>query len=406
MAESYTPSTGDVQAYLAEHVASDRSPYPRFGLLLSEQYRKGEAWSSAHAAQIVGQIDSVFESLGPWVTKNWRTEPALGKIKEVGGLFNERYRGAITAGECTLYFAETAAEGLGQVPRHWLNIKAVLRSLYKSVVDTDEFSGLIIQHLQVLNEKKRQEAARLRNESDRVKAEEEATKLRLRAEIAALKRKEEEMASAAWLNSVELFGGENPTEYPVTHFLAAIDGTADLAGLTEVQKCMAARLRLKGAARRYVFSSELATTQSWATLKAALLARFDQPTNLHMTAQKFRACAQTPGETVAGFYARLAEAAQKWDQMREEIPEGEGREGKVAQRAAQLAEDMKSQFLHGLLSPIKRYVQLRDPATLEDSFRIACAEEVNLMADQMQTASISAILTNSQTNDSCFRCRA
>lgn len=144
--------------------------------------------------------------------------------------------------------------------------------------------------------------------------------------------------------------------------MGSIDETALIADWTEQQK---ARLKLKQKAKQFIDSEpDLKRTTSWTTLKDALKQQFTLPYVRGAAKKNFVECRQRVSEPSRQFLTSLKILGNKTITLT-------GVKNTDQPILDKLEQDITTQFILGLLMPIKQRVLSRNPATLAKALELA-----------------------------------
>ncbi len=213
-------------------------------------------------------------------------------------------------------------------------------------------------------------------------------KQKLDREVLFSVRAEHAMAHASYISGVENFTGTK-SGFTVDDFIDALEGAFDLiesspvpAGAAASQlddkfKCSTLRLKLRGEARAWLRSdAELPVLADWEDLTKRLRERFRPRVSHTALQQAFKACVQRHGETPTAYATRLRLAGQELAQA---LPAAaDETEKKIRRKLLEI--DTLSFYLDGLLPSISRFVNARQPKTLEEA--IGAAEDETRAAQQ------------------------
>lgn len=155
----------------------------------------------------------------------------------------------------------------------------------------------------------------------------------------------------------------------VDEFIGIIEETATLANWTEAQKVAITRLKLREDAKQFVKSEEdLKTTPSWDALSRALKKQFQRTEINGESRRKFLECKQRTVETSRQFLTRLKSLGNHTMSYT-------GIKDVDAVLKHRFEEDLITQFMMGLLMPIKARILSKAPNTLNSALELAEREE-------------------------------
>lgn len=167
------------------------------------------------------------------------------------------------------------------------------------------------------------------------------------------------------IESIPTYDGQSSIE----EFLSVIDETALLANWSDEQKVAIARLKLRNKAKQFIESEPtLQTTTAWTTLKDALKKQFMRQYVKGAAMKNFIECRQRNGETCRQFLTRLKLLANRTVTLT-------GIPATDSIIRTKLEQDVTTQFILGLLMPIKQRVLSANPKSLEEALKHAEMEE-------------------------------
>lgn len=150
-------------------------------------------------------------------------------------------------------------------------------------------------------------------------------------------------------------------------FMSIIEETAILANWSDRQKTCIVRLKLRGKAKQFIDSEpELQTTADWAKLKQELRTQFSRPCVKGSAIKNFIECRQRIGETCRQYLTRLKLLANKTLELT-----GDATDDAADRR--KLEKDISTQFVLGLVHPLKQRVLSKNPSNLTAA--LECAEQ-------------------------------
>ncbi|KAE8742531.1 hypothetical protein FOCC_FOCC011941 [Frankliniella occidentalis] len=305
----------------------------------------------------------MFKELHATLAESWRASAA---VASVGSRFLRVYPPTGYGGRPAIHYAATSNDVYqADEDRFFLDLRAVLVNVAPAIEDPKDPPAGVFQAF-VSWYVRQQEIARL--------------------EALAAKKAEEEriMNAAVVLGSVEPFSGEPEGGYGVQAFLQAVSMAADLAKLVEAEKCQLCRLKLRGAAREFLETDpDLPALQSWGELSKRLLQRFAPADDVYTLSTQFHAAKQRSNESVAAFASRLQRLGARWNEAR-----GPTTDADKAVRRAILAEMVLNQFVQGLDSRYRKYVQIQRPADIEQALRFAKAEELDSISNGLRSVAL------------------
>jgi hypothetical protein len=165
-------------------------------------------------------------------------------------------------------------------------------------------------------------------------------------------------------------------------FVKSVERAGALGDWDDAQKIGLAKLKMRGPAAEYLESDPtLDDIQVWNDFRTQLINRYKDRTTLANATNQFTACTQKPGELAADYATRLRLAGSKML-----VPGANAAE--TAVRKQVLNEQMNAQFQRGLREGIRRFVQSRAPANLEEAIAIATQEEQNEYPSRRQINSV------------------
>lgn len=155
----------------------------------------------------------------------------------------------------------------------------------------------------------------------------------------------------------------------INEFLSVIEETSVLANWTSQQMVAIARLKLRHRAKQFIDSEPaLLTTQSWTTLKESLKKQFTRQHVKGSAMKNFMECRQKSGESCRQFLTRLKLLGNRTITLT-----GDPANDDPIQR--KLEQDITTQFILGLMMPIKQRVLSGNPQTLDEALSVAEREE-------------------------------
>ena len=170
---------------------------------------------------------------------------------------------------------------------------------------------------------------------------------------------------AIGLDSLPTYDGTTPVE----DFITVVEGTSTLANWSENQMVAIALLKLRSQAKQFIDSEPtLRDTKSWVTLKDSLRSQFKKQYVQGLAIKNFIECRQRAGESCRQFLTRLKLLGNRTITLTEDILHD-------AHVKRKLEEDVTTQFLLGLVMPIKQRVLSSDPKSLEEALTTAVREE-------------------------------
>jgi len=375
------PPPAIVQFITAFVEQSTKPPYPRWYLL-----------NAAHApvdaiTALSKQIDFLYDGLEDLLDADWKNAQTITAVQAIGQRFNGRFSNVIAStGVCLVYVPSATAkpaqnDGIVNVRRALAQLRSCLSTTGEPAADL--FARWTNWYTATRAQERAEAEARQARERD-ARARREAEREGREAEAAHARQQDREMSVSTILGSVEPFSGDQP-DYDVDDILDAATEAARLAKLEEgSETCQFIRLKLKGAARAHLRTNpDLMALASEAELKLALKERFAPCTDAYTLSKEFQSTVQKAGESPAAFASRLQRVAARWNEARG-LPKPAEREP----RRALMQEMVLNQFVHGLDSRYRKYVQLQRPQTIQDALTYARTEELDAMTSGLRSIAI------------------
>lgn len=177
------------------------------------------------------------------------------------------------------------------------------------------------------------------------------------------------------LSSIDNFSGdEDSSALTIKGFVDLINTAAAIGGWADEMSCRVARLKLRGAARQFLEGSpELAAEKNWKTFSDALFARFRTAESSTTLATRFYGRDQRAGESPQSYAAALKQLAALLNESMGEPRTAEMRD----ERRQWVANTTRDKFVRGLRPEYRRFVQVRQPKTLEEAIKSAVEESLN-----------------------------
>lgn len=193
------------------------------------------------------------------------------------------------------------------------------------------------------------------------------------------------------INKLEPFSGADGVD--VKTFCYYVDEISNIGKWSDADTASAVRISLRGEAQQYVMlNNDLRATQSWPTLKKALLERYTPTETPGWNAAKFSQCVQRRGESVRSYIDRLQQTGNKLI-----VPCENAEERKI--RAELHGERLLTQFLEGLLPELRRPVLHKTPKDLkeaQEAAKLAETIEKQLSEGTREENPVYAVVTSPQ----------
>lgn len=196
------------------------------------------------------------------------------------------------------------------------------------------------------------------------------------------------------VNTIPVFDGDNPRS--LASFFSNLEDVGELSGWTEDERFRVAKLRLGGAALRFVQSEDRARVDSYAHLKETLTERFSDKAPLDCYYQQLSVIQQRRGETIEAFADRVRALNEKTVRVTANAEVNQALRGEADRRALDA-------FLRGLWGGVGEQTRLKFPTTLKDAITTAVAIEHLLKPGRSQTPANSERKVF-KADLTCYRC--
>lgn len=197
------------------------------------------------------------------------------------------------------------------------------------------------------------------------------------------------------ITSVPGFDGEKPES--LMPFFAAIDDIGEMSGWEDENKLKVARLKLSGAAQRFIQTQEPTSIATYTAFKTILKGRFSDKAPVHCYFQQLSMLQQKRGESIEAFADRVRVLNEKT------IKTTANHEVNAALReeANRRALDV---FLRGLWGAVGEQTRLKFPATLQEAITTAVAIEHLLPSTSGSFKERKVFQVGESRDVTCFNC--
>lgn len=193
------------------------------------------------------------------------------------------------------------------------------------------------------------------------------------------------------VNSIEVFEGEKPDT--IDRFFTSLEDVGELSNWTHVERLKVAKLRITGAALKFVQSEDQARLSTYDDFKRALTERFGDKAPRHCYLQQLSVIQQRRGETIEAFADRVRTLNEKTIRITANAEVNKALREEADRRALDA-------FVRGLMGSVGEQTRLKFPTDMREAITTAVAVEFLLKPTGLAAPERKVF----QTDVTCYKC--